>query len=149
MSANATKLHADRAQIEQFVGALFRYAPDNSYVSLRAFDQVDSKKPAVFIRPVRINGDGLKPLVDQASRAATDAALGRPAVFAPPIATFSNPDHARGIDLAAGLTLSVEIDENPTASLRRLEALLGPATVVVESGSLWDDKETGELHRRA
>ena len=142
----ASDLIADRGQIELFVSALFRYAPDDTFASLRAFDQVDSNQPPLFVRPVKINGAGLAPLIDQAVKAATDAATGsRPCVFTPPIATFSNRNRARAVDLAAGLTLSVEIDERPAAGLRRLETLLGPATVVVQSGSSWLDPETGEL----
>ncbi len=50
-------LKPDRDQIEIFVDALFRYAPENTYVSLRAFGP-DNK---VFrITPIRLTGERWK-----------------------------------------------------------------------------------------
>ena len=48
-------------------------------------------------------------------------------------------------DLAEGLTLSVECDAHARAAQVKLEELLGPATVVVESGGEWTDPETGKI----
>jgi hypothetical protein len=101
----------------------------------------------VFIRPVHINGS-LDPLVEAASIAAFDAAddARQTVVFAPPICTFRNPEHARTADLANGVCLSVEIDDGDTfAACRRLEGILGAATVVVESGGEIVDPQTGEI----
>jgi hypothetical protein len=51
------------------------------------------------------------------------------------------------VDLANGLAITVELDEGDTlASLCTLEDLLGPATIVVLSGGIWADPDTGELH---
>ena len=140
-------LHADRDQIARFVATLFAYADENTFVSLRAFDQTDRSMPPKLIRAVEINGK-MGRLVDEAVAAAEEMANEtRPIVFAPPICTFSNPDRARVTDLANGLTLSVEVDEgNIGAAKRRLETLFGPCTVVVESGGEWSDPLTGEIH---
>ena len=40
-------------------------------------------------------------------------------------------------DLVEGYTLSVECDENPEAARAKLEPLLGPVTVAVRSGGIW------------
>lgn len=142
-------LSADRAELARFVSALFRYADAGTYVSLRAFHQFRRDVPPELILPVKINGD-LAKLVDAAADAASrSAAVDHPTVFAPPICTFANPDRARGVDLANGLALSVELDEGDTlAARRKLEALLGPATLVVASGGDWTDLETGEVHTK-
>ena len=139
-------LRADRGELGRFIGALFQHADDGTYASLRAFDQFDSKRPAALLRPVKIGRD-LEGLIEAATVAAEEMAnRERPIVFAPPICTFSNADRARLEDLANGLTLSVEIDEGDTlAARRRLETLLGPATIVVESGGEWSDPLTGEV----
>jgi hypothetical protein len=133
--------------IETFVSSLFRYADDNTCVSLRAFDQFDRTKPPVLINAVLINGEGLGRVVAEAVRGARETAgLAAPAVFAPPICTFTNAQRARGVDLANGLALSVEIDEGDTVKAQqRLEGLLGPATVIVASGGEWTDAQTGEV----
>ena len=58
-----------------------------------------------------------------------------------------HPGTAKTRDIAEGLALAVELDDGDTATvLARLEALIGPPTLVVLSGSLWADPETGELH---
>ena len=47
MSAGGS-LRVDSDQIERFVSALFRYADEGTFVSLRAFDQFDANRPAFF-----------------------------------------------------------------------------------------------------
>ena len=68
-----------------------------------------------------------------------------PAVFCPPVATFSSRYRARAEDLANGLALSVECDQWPELARGKLEQVLGPATLVVASGGVWLDPDTGEL----
>ena len=131
-----TMLEPDRDQIEIFVEALFRYArPANVVVSLRAFYEDEDK--AFRITPVRMTG-GLRFLndvaVDDARRAAQHPDS---IVFAPPVATFSTPDGAAESDLAQGLELLVECDQQPQQARRTLEQLLGTATIVVASGGQW------------
>jgi hypothetical protein len=133
-------LQPDRKQIEIFVDALFRHATPGSYVSLRSFTDDDK----VFsITPVRLT-DG-HALIDEACNEAARAAnASRKVVFCPPVATFSGRD-AKRVNVVDGLALSVELDAHPQAARRRLEELLGLATVVVASGGMWLDPETGEL----
>ena len=71
----------------------------------------------------------------------------------PPLAGFlpDNPEdawRARTIDLKEGYALSVECDEYPKRARNKLEAVIGPTTVVVESGGQWLNPETGELESK-
>ena len=68
-----TPLAADREEISRFYVALFRNADMGGYVSLRTFEHDNSKLP-VEIRPVQYNGEGLGPVVGQATGAANRAA---------------------------------------------------------------------------
>ena len=142
-----TRLEPDHDQLNQFVRALFRYADPGTYISLRGFNQFRRDVPPEVIRPVKINGD-LASVVQAAFNAASECAnAGHPVVFAPPVCTFLDGDRARGIDLANGVALSVEIDEGNTTQARaRLEGLLGPCTIVMASGGVWADPATGEVH---
>jgi hypothetical protein len=143
-----TPYHADTREIGMFVAALFRYAESDTYISLRAFDQFDGRAPP-RITPSRVNGS-IDALVRDATIAAENAAQSDvPLVFCPPLATFTNAAHAAVKDLANGLSLSVEIDDgDPDEARLRLEAILGPVTVVVRSGSTWTDPATGEIKPR-
>jgi Primase C terminal 2 (PriCT-2) len=134
---------ADRAELARFVDATFRYADDGTHAVLRTFAEGSSE----VLDSVRVplNGAGLDALIDHAVRQATKAANGRrPAVFAPPVATFIG-DRARERDLANGLVLTLEADKAPAVARRNLQFVLGPPTVVVASGGHWTDPETGEV----
>jgi hypothetical protein len=137
----------DRDHIKVFVGLLFRYATGGHWVSLRAFFEDGAGRPPFKIASVKLNGslDAFEALVDRAYRVAEYAACAPDkVVFCPPIATFTNPRQARAEDLAEGLTLSVECDAHAQTARIKLEALLGPATVVVASGGRWNNPETGK-----
>src|SRR3982750_3307472 len=147
MSASAqTHLMADRETMRQFVEATFRYADDDTYIALRAFDQFNHGVAPYCSRNVRIDGN-LSAVVDIAARSATALANSdKQTVFAPPVCTFQTATGAAIRDLANGLTLSVDIDQGNTLTiLNRLEGLLGSCTVIVASGSEWSDPETGEV----
>jgi hypothetical protein len=141
----STPWHADASEISAFVGALFRYAEQDTFLSLRAFDQ-NRSGPAKLIRGIRINGSYAAIIRDATDAAEETAQFDEPAVFCPPIATFTNPARADTASLANGLTLSVDLDEaDPEAGRAILERLLGPVTVMVRSGSDWIDRITGEI----
>ena len=143
-----TPYHANHTEIAAFVSALFRYAVSGTFVSLRAFDQFDARA-VPRITPSRVNGS-LDTVARDATVAAETAAQADTAlVFCPPIATFTGATHARLQDLANGLTLTVEVDEgDPDIVRARLEAILGPVTVMVFSGSDWIDPVTGQIKPR-
>lgn len=132
-----TLLEPDRNQIEIFTQAIFRHAKAG-FVSLRAFLEDQDKTFRISAVEIsKLNGN-LKFLIDvaedDARRAAQDP---KPVVFCPPLATFKGKNGAAEADLVEGLTLSVECDENPDAARAKLEPLLGPVTVTVRSGGLW------------
>ena len=137
------RLEADRAELARFVDATFRYADDGTEAVLRTF--VEGSNEVLGSVRVPLNGVGLDPIVDHATHQATKAANAvRPAVFAPPVATFLGR-RTRERDLGNGLVLSVEADQAPAIALRNLQFVLGPPTVVVASGGHWTDPETGEV----
>jgi hypothetical protein len=130
-----TILEPDRNQIEIFVNAVFRHA-STGFISLRAFYEGEDK--SFRISPVPVIVGNFKFLCDVVEDDARRAAqYPKAVVFCPPLATFSNKDSARETDIAEGLTLSVECDENPEAARAMLEPLLGPVTVAVRSGGIW------------
>src|SRR5215831_6399734 len=130
-------LEPDRDQIEIFVDAIFRHA-QNGFVSLRAF--VEGSNDVFRRTPIKIVRNNLKFLCDAAEDDARRAALNpKPVVFCPPLATFGNDKTAAEDDIVEGLTITVECDENPEAARAKLEAILGPATVVVRSGGVWSN----------
>ena len=137
-------MEPSRDQIEIFVEGLFRHASPQGYVSLRAFHEDGSNK-TFRITPTGLEG-GLKFLMDAVEDDARRAANHpKPIVFCPPIAVFTNREHARECDLAEGLALSVECDQQPEQAKAKLDQILGPATFVVASGGKWTDAATGEI----
>lgn len=147
LNALAQAFPAGVPDLDRFVDVLFRYADPETYISLRAFDQNNRAQPPILIEAVRV-GEGKSTIVAKAARASTRAAnQARPGVFAPPVATFSNPRSAAEGDLANGVAISVEIDAgDPLSARRRLEHLLGPVTLALHSGSEWLDPHTGQIH---
>jgi hypothetical protein len=137
---------ADTEEMGVFVGALFPYADDGTFVSLRAFDQHDRGKPPVIIETCKVNGDPRRIAVRAAAAATRAANAEAPAVFAPPVATFRGARGAKTTDLANGVALSVDLDQgNPAEACTKLEGILGPCTVIVASGGEYTDPETGEV----
>jgi hypothetical protein len=134
-------LKPDRNQIEVFVNAIFRHAK-GGFVSLRSFLEGEDK---VFrIESVSTNATNFyRYLCDVAEDIARRAAQNpKPVVFCPPLATFRQDEGAAEADLVEGYTLSVECDENPEAARAKLEPLLGPVTVAVRSGGIWQSNGT-------
>jgi hypothetical protein len=137
------RLEADQAELARFVDATFRYADDGTHAVLRTFAE-GSNEVLGTVR-VPLNGAGLEPIIEHAAHQATKAANARrPAVFAPPVATFIG-SRTRERDLGNGLVLTVEADQAPAIGRRNLQFVLGPPTLVVASGGYWADPETGEV----
>lgn len=143
MNADAG-LPIDSAQLQAFLSAAFRYADPATFISLRSFLDI-TEGPPFLIEGHELGNDvrTVLPAVERVARACAKAA--EPIVFCPPLATFVGPKKATESDLANGLVLSVECDREPNAARKRLEALIGPATVVVASGGEWIDAATGEI----
>src|SRR5262249_9430259 len=132
-----TPLEPDRDQIEQFVNALFRYARVGGFISIRGF--YHDKSEPVWKRPpvvkVESNFNYLIEVAEDYARRA--AQVPRPAVFSPIIATFANPERATEQALLQGLSVSVDLDHHPRQSINRLEVILGPATIIIQTGGVW------------
>jgi hypothetical protein len=136
-------LEPDRDQIELFVDALFRHASPGAFLSLRAFYEDRGEARPFIIVPVKLNGDFtvVCNIVTDAARTAANAT--EKVVFAPPLVTFHDARKATEKDIADAIVLSVECDARPQQSREKLEAMLGPATVVTRSGGRWIDPKTG------
>jgi hypothetical protein len=139
----AKVLDPDREQLSTFITTMFKHASTGTWVSLRSFYDKDRK--AFKIEPHKLNGH-FDILIDKACHVAKLAAnASEKIVFSTPIATFDKRYWAAEEDLAEGLAISAEIDKRAQEGRAKLEELLGPATVVVESGGEWVDGETGEV----
>jgi len=139
-----SRLLVDADQIRTF-STLLRHAVEGQFISLRTFDDNKNGDKALTVEAVEINGAGLAPVIDAAiSQAQWAADHGKRAVFCPPLAGFSSAVKADELHLLAGYTISAECDERPANARKRLETLLGPATLVVASGGVWTDPATKE-----
>src|SRR5262245_56817257 len=128
-------LEPDHKQIRIYLTCMLKHADPTGFFSLRAF--YDDKQAPFYISAVAV-AEGLDVIVDSAIGIAIKSANAeRPVVFCPPLATFTNGEHARERDLLQGLAMSAECDAHPYAARERLEQLLGPATIVVRSGGVW------------
>jgi hypothetical protein len=138
---------ADREELARFVDALFRYADEGSFIQLKAFrDDIDGVWNSHQWPAVKIDSGGLELVIEAAHAfAGRCAAAPEKVVFAAPVATFKTACGAAEKDIANGLALSVECDENAEAARERLENLLGPATVVVASGGEAVDPDTARV----
>jgi hypothetical protein len=141
-------LEPDRGQLGFFIDAIFRRA-SSGFIAIRSFYE-DEDRPFV-ITAVAFNGDRrltfLTDMVETQARTAAQAT--KAVVFCPPLAIFADRDKAREADVLEGLALSVECDQHPQQARQILEQLLGPATVVVQSGGVWingGDTAEDKLH---
>jgi putative DNA primase/helicase len=136
----------DPDQLARFIRVLFKHASAGGIVSLRAFPPKRDEAP-IFIRNFEIEADGFDSIIVGAVRAARDAAKAV-GVFCPPVAVFKSHKNASERNLAEGVVLSVECDERPQWARQTLAAVLGPPTLVVASGGLWINPETGEIEEK-
>ena len=138
---------ADREAIEAFVAAVFRYASKGTFINLRAFHDAKDGKPPLFVDPVAV---GTASLIDQICIRIHEAAADpEPHVFCPPICTFIEPNGAAAENLAEGVALSVECDQNAEAARKKLSSVLGvEPTAIVASGGTWKNPETGRLEAK-
>jgi len=144
-------LSADRDQIAKHVTALFSNADNGTFVSLRGFEDVRNGKAWGYgshwgMLPIN---DSFADIIDTTEAFATAAANAPdPVVVCPPVVTFSNSTTATEADVANGLVLVVEIDDDAPAGRAKLAALLGPPTEVVASGGTSVNPQTGQIDDR-
>jgi hypothetical protein len=138
-------LEPNRDLLEQFVDAIFRHAVGcDGYVSVRAFRENDATGKAWRIQAVGVR-DGLRAVIDAAEDICRRAANApEPVVCCPPLALYASSDpnsqwRAREPDLLIGPALSIELDAHPRAALGKIVNVLGPPTVIVRSGGIWNN----------
>ena len=142
-------MQADRNELARFIRALFRYADPGSWVTLRAFyEEKDRPWRTGQWRTVQV-GEGLDEIIDAAVAVATAAANDPDTVvFCPPVCTFLSADSATEQNVQNGLCLLIDCDHTPNLSRAKLEALLGPATLIVASGGTWEGEDKYHLYWR-
>jgi hypothetical protein len=146
---NRVRLEPNGEQLKAYTEAMFKHASKGTIVSLLA---IYEQGEAFAIKTVPIGDDLSEAAIRLARRTANTR---RSSVFCLPLATFSEfPALNKGkpinrsimeAGLVEGLALSFDLDWNPSAGRDKLERVLGPATVVVASGGVWLDPETGRL----
>jgi hypothetical protein len=148
---NHNRLEPDRNALEIFADAIFRHVLNyqQGFIAVRSFYENDDTDEVFRSSPTSLKG-GFQFLIDVAVDDAYRAAQNpRPVVFCPPLAVFGSKDRAREADVIAGLVISVECDQRLQQARAELEAILGPATVVVRSGGVWtndDGQVEDKLH---
>lgn len=147
------ELPVDAEQIEQFVRGMFANVETRGYVQMRCFQDDANGAALTPWRAAAVDPEDDDPLggvVALAKSIAQRAASnGRPVVFAPPVVLLSSRDSATERDVAAGVALSVDIDQGaPAVELEKLEGIIGPPTSVDHSGGYIVDTETGERHEK-
>lgn len=139
VSAVPRTVQPDREQLQAFVDVVFSNLPAEAmggHVVLRSFvDDATQGGRQIFTRRVKLDR-GLGPVVDTAWRAISKSeTAGANSVFCPPIAVFkADAVKAGEADLLAGPAIVAELDQDPASGRKRLEDVLGPATLVIESG---------------
>jgi hypothetical protein len=108
--------------------------PAPTYVSLRGFYDNKKKLKPYVIEAARVDA-GVSQAAARVAQRCADAA--EPVVFCPPVATFKTARGATEANLAEGLALTVELDEDPDTARAKLEGLLGLGTLVLASGGEW------------
>ena len=135
----------DKGDLTAYFDALFRYASDGVYVAHRAY--TEGQPSQCINRSVTCIGAG--DLITDAMAAATIAAnYHAPAVYCPPLAGFRAESNAAESALVEAYTITVDCDQYPSEARRLLESCIGPATVVVTTGGLWTDSESGEVQEK-
>ena len=135
-------------ELLRFSEIMFKHADRRGRVEFRAFgDDGNRKAKALVVSTSWLDDIEFVPLMMSAAQQAANFPTA--AVFATPVCTFKPGKGAKADDLLEGLAISVECDEAPEAAKEKLQALLGPATVVTHSGGEWVDPTTGEVQPKA
>jgi hypothetical protein len=135
----------DEAQIWRFFTTLFAGADVGTHIALRAFEEHTSRPWRIerWSMPA-IGADGLDPIIEAACELARAAAVAaEPVAFAIPVCTFLSAESAAEKNVAQGLCIAVDCDQAPHSAWERLENLLGPATLAVASGGMWQPPDDG------
>lgn len=132
-------LTCNRSELERFVRTVFAYADPQSELDLRAFYDAKATRAAFKRRRVKVD---FAQSIDAAEVMINEAALTpEGVVFCPPVCTFKpGTTQARENDVYQGVAISIELDREPTAALKKAVSVLGPPTLVVASGGVWHDE---------
>lgn len=141
-------MEASRTELARFVNALFRYANPDTWINLRCFyDDRDLPWRPDLWRSMQATDLGA--VVAAAYEIATEAAVATvPVVFCPPVCTFHDGGSCGENNVASGTCFVIDCDREPNIARAKLEFLLGPATLVVASGGIYDGQDKLHLYWR-
>lgn len=141
-------LVVDRGQIALFTTTIFKHAPASTFLPLSTFYDKGERRDGVPWRVEWLACDVARVIERAAVRAQMSADHPARVVFAPPLATFVTPDKATAANLAAAFAISVECDADAPQSVARLTSIIGMPTMVVASGGINIDPQTGAITDR-
>jgi hypothetical protein len=143
-----TRWLADPITLSRFINTIFLHAT-NGYVQFRMFIDGQDKKPWGYPWKAAPVSDR-ELLLHWATTLASQAALSADKVnFCPPVCTFTGPTKARIEDTCEGVAIMIECDLQPVLAQRALVCILGTPTLVIKSGGIWIDPDTGERQDKA
>src|SRR6266516_7434747 len=134
-------LRPDVEMMLEYLNAIFCEASSEGYLALRVFRDDKKDAPPIALRSVRFDDPTLSNQLQELGLLAANGE--HPRVFCPPACAFKNGNGARTEDVAEGVVLVIELEENPTLGRRKLEKLLGKASLVNASGGEWLSPVTG------
>ena len=133
---------ADRDTLDYFITTLFSKADPETWIKLRAFyeEKDEPFRPDIW-RAVK--ADDLSIVTTTAINIINFiGSQETKVVFCPPVVTFTDPaGSAAELAVANGLAILIDCDRDPVAARTRVEAVLGPATLVVASGGVWEGQD--------
>jgi hypothetical protein len=138
----------DARAMKRYIDILFRKVKAEGSIKLSAFlenkdEKAKDKGKHVW---VRLHKDGKKAIASAAIKLANEAANDDPPrVFCPPPVVFAKGKGAWLFAIQSAPALFADCDQHPAEAQRILEALLGPAHIVVYSGGDWQNEKTGEI----
>ncbi|MBP0581489.1 DUF3987 domain-containing protein [Labrys sp. LIt4] len=145
-------LEADPDEVLTFLNAVFRRCKvgEGNY-ALRAFEHSADGR-CVLRRAVPFDGKIKGVLIEAANEIAARSAPS--AVLSPPVCIFGNETRdgkstATERNVLAAPAIVVDLDKAPRAGLEAARSVLGPPTLVVETGGLWaapDGVQQPKLH---
>lgn len=136
---SVVKPQVNRAQIAKYLELIFPHCGDG-HLAIRGFYGTRGKRPPIITSvPLKAGLANLGDIIDRCEAMAMQAAQSLdPINLAPPACLFQTPVRACQANILWAPTIAVDIDEglsgDPAAGVVAIEAVIGPATVVVASG---------------
>lgn len=117
--------------LSAFLDAVFRNCTSGGGIHLYAFKHDDSRRSAESQRVALTDLATMRIVIDRVARARSPSQ-----VFSPPVCLFGHSDRTVTANVVEAPVIALELDDHPGESRAIAEAVLGPATIVVQSGGV-------------